>query len=486
MKFLLEHAAAALFLDPGLGKTSITYAACKVLKNKGLFKGALVIAPLRPVYSVWPKERDKWEDFEEFSVGILHGDDKDEIVLEQQHDIYVMNFEGIEWLFGPPEPNYRAMKDPAAKAAAKAAYQAEMKCVRARLKVLFSKVDTLVIDELSKFKHTDTKRFKAIKPYLHKFARRWGLTGSPAANGLMGLFGQCYTLDLGKALGQFITHYRNKYFYATGYGGYTWELQEGAEKKIYAAVKPLALRMDADDYIKMPKIIPVPIYVDLPPAARRMYDDMEEELFATLDADSFAAANAASASIKCEQIANGALYQDKVDILTGLPVRGKREWKQIHTAKLEALQDLIDELQGQPTLFAYHFGHDLERIVKMLGKHTPHMDVSAKVGQKLFDQWNRNELEYLFCHPASVGHGSNLQEGQAHHLGFFHLPWDFELIDQFIRRLRRQGNKSTTMFVYFILARNTVDEAKFRAMKNKGQTQKNFLDALKYYRKSKS
>jgi SNF2 family DNA or RNA helicase len=485
VKFLLEHDEAALFLDPGLGKTSITYAALKILKQKGMFKGALVLAPLRPVYSVWPKEREKWEDFEGFSVGILHDDNKD-AVLAEHHDIYVMNFEGIEWLFGTPEPNYRSMKNAEEKAMAKLKWQIEMKAVKERLKLLFSKVDVLVIDELSKFKHADTKRFKAIKGYLGKFARRWGLTGSPAPNGLLDLFGQCYVLDLGRALGQFITHYRNKYFHATGYGGYTWKLNEGADKLIYKAVKPLALRMDADDYIKMPAIIPVPIYVELPPAARKMYDEMEDEFFSVLEGSSFNAVSAASAGIKCEQIANGAIYMDKVDILTGIPVKGKREWQQVHTTKLEALKELVEELQGSPLLCAYHFGHDLARIVKTLGKDTPHMAVSAKEGQKLFDKWNRNELDYLFCHPASVGHGSNLQEGGAHHAGFFHVPYDFELYDQFIRRLRRQGNNAPRVFVYHMIARNTVDEAKMRAINNKGKGQKNFLDALRTYRKQRS
>lgn len=484
VKFLLAHYAAALLLDPGLGKTSIVYAALKVLKKKGLFKGALVLAPLRPVYSVWPAEREKWEDFKEFSVGILHGDDRDEVLMED-HDIYVMNFENVEWLFGYPEPVYKTIKDPVERERVRAQYKADMVLVRARLKRLFAKVDTLVIDELSKFKNTDTKRFKAIKQYLRKFVRRWGLTGSPASNGLMNLFGQMYILDLGKALGQFITHYRNKYFYATGFGGYTWELQEGADKLIYKAVKPLALRMDAEDYIKMPKVVTVPIYVELPPKARAMYDEMEAELFSVLDAKTFVAANAASASMKCEQIANGAIYEDKVDPLTGLPKLGKRAWHQVHTAKLDALEELTDELQGKPTLFGYHFGHDLERIIKRYGKATPHMDVSAKRGTEIMKAWNRNELPYLFCHPASVGHGNNLQEGQANNLGFFHIPWDFELFDQFVRRLRRQGNNNDVMFVYYIAAKDTVDEAKMRALVNKNNTQKAFLDALKIYRKQK-
>jgi SNF2 family DNA or RNA helicase len=456
IKFLLERSAAALLLSPGLGKTSIAYAALKVLKNKGVFKGALVVAPLRPAYSVWPKESEKWTEFKDFSVGILHGKDKLD-VLNEVHDVYVINFEGLEWLLGDP------------------------KLIRQLLK----NVDTLIIDELSKLKHSSTKRFKLLKPWLGKFTRRWGLTGSPAANGLMGLFGQCYVLDLGRALGPYITHYRNKYFYSTGYGGYTWSLQDGAAEKIYKAVKPLALTMEAEDYLDMPQIIQVPVYVELPEKARKLYDAMEAELFAELGEKMFVASTAAAASIKCEQIANGALYDDLIDATTGLPIRGKRQWVELHTTKLDALEEVLGELQGQPSLWAYHFGHDLERILAKLGKDTPHMAVHAKEADKLIVQWNLNKLDYLFGHPASIGHGLNLQEGGAHHVGFLHIPWDYDLYDQYIRRLRRQGNKSQRVFVYHIVARGTVDEAKMIALRSKAKGQGDLFNALKSYRASR-
>ncbi len=467
----------------GLGKTSITCAAFKTLKNKKAFKGALVIAPLRPVYSVWPKEVEKWLEFKDFSVGILHGDNKED-VLNEEHDIYVMNYEGIDWLFGSPPPDYKRM-DATDKVYAKQKYEAEQKIARERLKTLFSKVDTLVFDELSKMKNPTSKRFKSIKPYLGKFARRWGLTGSPASNGLMDLFGQAYVLDKGRALGEYITHYRTKYFVPSGFGGFDWKLQSGAEDKIYAAMRPLALRMDAEDYLEMPKIVPVTIKVALPPAARKMYDQMEEEMFSVMDSDEFVAVNAASASTKCAQIANGALYKDRIDPLTGIPATGKREWKEVHNAKLQALVELIEELQGQPLLGGYHFGHDLERIVKTLGKDTPHCDKNPKEVDKLFSRWNNNELPYLFGHPASMGHGNNLQEGDACHIAWFSIPWDFELYDQMVRRLRRQGNKAKTIFVYHFVAEDTVDEAKMAALHNKNKGQKAFLDALRAYRKGK-
>lgn len=494
VKFLVQRAAAALFMSPGLGKTSVVYAAIKVLKGRGMFKGALVIPPLRPAYSVWPAEAEKWADFKGLKVCVLHGDKKDE-VLKEQHDIYIMNFDGIEWLFGTKKPN-KTKRDPDAT---KVQWERQLKAYtevlnkwkvedvkcKARRTLLFSKVDILVIDELSKMKHTDTKRFKSLKPYLHKFARRWGLTGSPAANGLMDLFGECFVLDMGKALGQYITHYRSKYFYPTGFGGYTYELLPGADDKIYKAVKPLALTMEAEDYITMPKLIPVNIYVDLPPAARKVYDKMEEDLFAELDGNEFMAFSAASANVKCQQIANGAIYKDVADPDTGLPKAGKREWVEIHKAKLEALDELLGELQGQPSLWGYHFAHDLQRIVKMLGKDTPHFDVSAKEADKLIKRWNKNELPWIFGHPASMSFGLNLQSGDACHLGFFNIPYDREQYDQFIDRIRRQGNNTKNVFVYHIIARNTVDIAKMAALAKKGRGQSALLEALKSYRMSK-
>ena len=442
------------------------------------------------MYSVWPKEVEKWPEFSAFSVGILHDSKKDE-VLEADHDMYVMNYEGIDWLFGCPAPTKPKVnglpKDEAAKklydwTVAKTAWTEENSRVKARLKLLFSKVDTLVFDELSKMKKPDTNRFKAIKPFLGKFARRWGLTGSPAPNGLMDLFGQAYVLDLGRALGQYITHFRSLYFTPSGFGGYDWKLLPGADERIYAAMRPLSLRMEAEDYLDMPTIVPVTIEVELPAAARKMYDEMEDELFAEWGESEFVAVNAASASTKCAQIAQGALYKDKVDPLTGIPVTGKREWKEIHKAKLIAVQDLIDELQGQPLLGGYHFGHDLERIVKTLGKATPHCDHSPKEVDKLFTQWNRNELTTLWGHPASMGHGNNLQEGDACHICWFNIPWDYELYDQMVRRLRRQGNKSKVIYVYHIVCKNTIDELKMIALHNKSKDQKAFLDAVKTYR----
>lgn len=455
IKFLVERGAAGLLLDPGMGKTAITLAAYKVLKRNGFAKGALVIAPLRPVYSVWPAEIEKWEDFNGLTSAVLHGPKKEEMLAEDA-DIYLINYEAIPWLFDNPS----------------------------RLKQLLTKVDVLVFDELSKMKKSNTKRYKSIKAHLHKFNWRWGLTGTPASNGLMDLFGECYVLDLGRALGQYITHYRNNYFYPSGYGGYTWALQDGAEEEIYAAVKPLMLRMEAADYLKLPHIIYNRIYVDLPPKARKAYDDMEEEMFSVIDEEEFNAMTGSSSSIKCEQIANGAIYKDMVDPVTGLPKHGKREWTELHTAKLEALTDLIEELQGKPLLCSYHFGHDLDRICQHRN-NPPHMAVSPDKADALVRAWNAGKISELYGHPASMGHGLNMQGSNATDVALFHTPWDLELFDQYIKRVHRQGNKASHVTVHFIMARDTIDEVKYARLAQKSATQKSFMDALKAYRASK-
>ena len=254
VKFLIEHAAGALFLDPGLGKTSITLAAIKLLKQKKVLNKVLIIAPLRVCHSVWPQELKKWADFEKLKMVVLHGPDKD-LKLKEEADICVINFEGLDWLLGVEKTKGNNNKTK----------------ISVNLKKFKSLgFDTLVVDELSKLKHTNTNRFKAMKLVLQTFSRRWGLTGSPASNGLMDLFGQCYILDMGRTLGQYITHYRSKYF-EQGFDGFSWTLREGAENEIYERLNPLVLRMSANDYLDMPEIIENNILVDLPKKIMEIY-----------------------------------------------------------------------------------------------------------------------------------------------------------------------------------------------------------------------
>lgn len=462
IRFLLEHACAALFLDPGLGKTSITLAALKILEKKGMGERTLIIAPLRVCHNVWPGERQRWTDFHGFKMVVLHGPDKDDLIKEPA-DIYVINPEGLDWLLGVTT----------VRNGNKVSVSTDLK----KFKAL--KVKNLVVDELSKFKHTNTVRFKAIKQVLGQFKRRWGLTGSPAANGLMDLFGQCYILDQGQALGQYITHYRTKYF-VPGFDGFSWNLQEGAEELIYKRLAPLALRMSAEDHLDIPELIVNPIKVDLPKKARQIYDHMENDLIAKIENRVVVANNAGVASGKCRQVASGGLYLDP-EVAGILKTKADRESVVLHDAKTDALEDLIDELQGSPLLVAYEFNHDLERLQKRFGKDLPYIGggVSSKRAKELEDLWNRGKLPYLFGHPQSIAHGLNLQFA-GHHVCWYTLTWDYELYDQFNRRVRRQGNSHSRVFVHQILARDTIDDQVIRHVLNaKDNRQAAFFEAIK-------
>lgn len=467
VKFLLEHAASALFLDPGLGKTSITLAAIKLLKQKKVLDKVLLIAPLRVCYSVWPKEVDKWTDFGGIKVAVLHGPKKDE-ALKSEADVYVINPEGLDWLLQVKKTK---------TATGKTKVDVDLRRFKA-----FG-FDTLVVDELSKFKHTNTNRFKALKLVLNTFRRRWGLTGSPASNGLLDLFGQCFVLDQGRTLGPYISHYRMKYF-VPSHDGFSWNIREGAEQEIYDRIRPLALRMAADDYLDMPTLIENNIRVDLPDNVMRIYDQLEEDLIAKLDSKVIVASTAAAASMKCRQVANGGIYLDQdVQALVKLP-KSKREWVNLHTEKVDALADLIEELQGSPLLVAYDFEHDLDRLREKLGVDVPYIGggVSAKRSAELEAQWNAGKLPVLLGHPQAMAHGLNLQE-MGNHVCWHSLTWDYELYDQFIRRVLRQGNKSKKVFCHHIMAKGTIDEAVLAAVKSKRKGQNALFDALKKLRK---
>ncbi len=427
----------------------------------------LLIAPLRVCYSVWPREIEKWKDFEDIKVIVLHGPKKDQ-ALKEDADIYVINPEGLEWLLAVKKEKTTT---------GKVKVSIDMK----RWKQLG--FDRLVIDELSKFKHTNTNRYKSLKLVLNTFTSRWGLTGSPASNGLLDLFGQCFILDMGRTFGPYISHFRSKYF-DQGYDGFSWDLKEGAEEEIYKKVAPLALRMSAEDYLDMPVLIPNNIYVDLPPNVRTIYDQMEEDMLSKIDDGVIVASTAAAASIKCRQIASGGIYTSPdVEALIKLP-KSSREWYNLHTEKVDALADLIDELQGSPLLVAYDFEHDLDRLRIKLGDDIPYIGggVSVKRATELEKLWNAGKLPVLLGHPQSIAHGMNLQE-MGNHVAWHTLTWDYELYDQFIRRVRRQGNKSKRVFCHHILARDTIDDVMLATTKVKKKGQQALFDALKKMRK---
>lgn len=472
VKFLLEHACAGLFLDPGLGKTSSVLAALKILFKKRLINKVLVIAPLRVCYLVWPAEQQKWTDFHGLRMIVLHGPKKNEL-LKIDADIYVINPEGLEWLAQPIKTKGKNGKT-------------KVSIDMHRWKALG--FDVLVIDELTKFKNVSSDRFKIIKELLDTFGRRWGLTGSPVANGLMHLFGQCYVLDQGRSLGRYITHYR-KQFFNQGYDGFTYTLKPGADKQIFARIRPLALRLAAKDYVKLPKLILNDIKIDLPNSVRSLYTKLEDDLIMRVNDKVVTAANAGVASMKCRQLANGGIYLDhEIKQLVKLP-KAVREWVDLHEEKVDAVEELIEELQGAPLLIAYDFKHDLHRLQRRLGKDTPHIGsgVSEKRTTELERLWNQGELPFMLAQWESLSHGLNLQYSghETNHVCCHSLTYNRETYEQFIQRLQRRGNVAKRVFVHHLIARGTVDEVIMATLQAKDRTQQTFFNTLKTYARSK-
>lgn len=467
VKFLLEHACAALFLDPGLGKTSVTLAGLVFLKKRKMFNKALVIAPLRVCYEVWPEEIIHWADFSDLKIVVLHGPDKDEL-LKQEADIYVINPEGLDWLLKPT------------KTKTKTGRTSVSVDVRAFKKLGF---DILVVDELSKFKHIGTNRFKGLKQVLHTFGRRWGLTGSPAANGLLDLFGQAYVLDMGRTFGQYVTQFRAKYFTPvkridpkTGKTTPFEIWKPIDEEAIYERMAPLALRI-GDEELDMPQLIENRIRVELPKDVMELYEQVENELIAMINDRVVVANNAAAASTKCRQIANGGVFFYPELEENGLLQFKKRDFINLHDAKTDALKDLVDELQGSPLLVAYDFEHDVDRLKRAFPNAVFTGDLTPTQFKEAVLRWNMGDIDLMFGHPQSIGHGLNLQ-GAGHHVCWHSLTWNYELYDQFIRRVYRQGNKSRKVFVHHIIAKNTIDEAIMGSLKGKHRGQQALFEAL--------
>lgn len=456
----LENPIFAHLLDPGLGKTSIMLATFDVLRSQKIVRKMLVIAPLRVCYDVWPGEVEKWKDFNHLRCTILHGSKKEER-LHEDADIYLLNPEGVDWLTQTVKP--RGQRQYSTRE--------------------WDWPEILVFDESTRFKHGETKRFKSIKTVLDKFDRRYILTGTPAPNGYHDLWGQYYLLDFGERLGEYVTHFRRRYF-IQGWDGFGWEIRdEKAEEEIEEAVSDITLRLAAEDYLKLPPLITKNIGVELPPEAMRLYGKLKTDLVLRMDAGEVTAANAGVLSSKLRQAANGRVYLDEddgVDYDAGKDAvhrRGRKIGK-IHDAKIKALTDLVEELQGQPLMVAYEFRHDLDALqdafgdVPVLGAGT-----TPARGRKITKAWNRGELPLLFAHPQSAGHGLNLQEA-GNNICWFSLTWNLEHHEQLIRRQWRLGQKKP-VFVFYLLAKGTIDAHVAETIADKDATQQKLLTALK-------
>lgn len=436
-RYIETHPIAAVLLDMGLGKTSITLTAI----NNLLFDyfdvhRILVIAPLRVARSTWADEIEKWDHLHDLTFAIAVGSEKERLeALKKQADITMINRENLQWLIEKSGQPFG--------------------------------YDMVVIDELSSFKNHQAKRFKALMKVRPKVKRIVGLTGTPSSNGLMDLFAEFKILDMGVRLGRFIGQYRNTYFKPDKVNGpivYSYKPLPGAEDAIYEKISDITISMKAADHLKMPELVNTKYMVHLSEKEKKKYEDMKAELVLELPEGEITAANAASLSGKLSQMANGAVYADDESILP------------IHDRKLDALEDIIESANGKPLLIAYWFKHDLMRIEQWLTeKKIPFQKLDSDASMK---KWNKGELPVALIHPASAGHGLNLQSGGST-LVWFGLTWSLELYQQTVARLYRQGQSSGTVTVIHILTEGTVDEKIMRALADKDNTQSAMIDAVK-------
>jgi SNF2 family DNA or RNA helicase len=434
VEFVLEREAAGLFLDPGLGKTSTVLAALTALKKARKLKRALVVAPLRVCHMTWPAEREKWADFHGLKMTVLHGHKKERLLL-QDADVHVINPEGLDWLWRQVQGRWP--------------------------------YDVLVIDESTKFKSWTAQRTKKLRTYLPKFKRRWILTGTPAPNGIQDLFSQVFLLDGGKRLGQYITYFRTRFMIQGGYNGYEWRPKEGALEEIEALLKDIVLRLDAKDWLELPELHYVDLPVELPPAVRKTYEQLETEFLLELEKSEVTIMHAGVLGMKLRQVTNGFIFDDD-----NVP-------HFLHETKVDALEDLVEELSGQPLLVGVAFKPEVEMLRKRLGKDVPYLGggVSKTEADRIVADWNDGKIPVLLAHPASVSHGLNLQAA-CRHVCWFGLTWNLEEYDQFIRRVYRQGQQNHVV-VHNIVAKDTMDQRIARALRNKNATQSHLLEALK-------
>ncbi len=430
-EFMLSNPLSALFLEMGLGKTITTLTAIdELLYDCFEIRKVLIIAPLRVANSTWPSEIKKWEHLKLLRYSIVTGNEAERIqALNIKAEIYIINRENVDWLVN-----------------------------KSGVAMNF---DMLVVDELSSFKSYTSKRFKSllkIRPY---FKRVVGLTGTPSSNGLMDLWAEFRILDFGKRLGRYITHYRNKYFVPDKRNGmiiYSYKPQEDAEQQIYEAINDITISMKSCDHLKLPELIMNEVEVVLENKEVERYQDFKKEMVMMIGEEEIDAVNAASLSNKLLQLANGSIYDEE------------KNYHTVHDKKIEALEQLVEEANGKPVLIAYCFKADKERIEQRF-------NVREIQSAGDIEDWNKGEIQVGLIHPASAGHGLNLQQGGCT-LIWFGLTWSLELYQQTNARLYRQGQNQTVV-IHHIITTNTIDEDVMKALKRKERTQEALMSAVK-------
>lgn len=430
VEYIKSHPVVAILLDMGLGKTVISLTAmADLLFDSFEVHKILVIGPLRVARDSWPMEVAKWEHLKHLTYAVAIGTPAERrAALERNADITIINRENVDWLV---ESGYFDF-------------------------------DMVVIDELSSFKNHTVKRFKALMKVRPKVNRIVGLTGTPSSNGLMDLWSEFRLLDMGERLGKFITRYREAFFMPDKRNSqmvFSYKPRPDAEEEIYRRISDITISMKCTDHLNMPELISSQCEVVLSDDERKQYEKLKSELVLTLSAGEITVSNAASLTNKLSQLSNGAIYDDDRNIV------------EFHQRKLDALEDIIESANGNPILVAYWFKHDLERIRKRFKVR------EIKSSQDIID-WNAGKIPVAMIHPASAGHGLNLQSGGST-LVWFGLTWSLELYQQTNARLWRQGQTSGIVVIQHIITKGTIDERILTALNKKELTQNALIDAVK-------
>lgn len=428
-QFIVEKKRCQLWLDMGLGKSVTTLTAITDLLDSFSVSKVLVIAPLRVANSVWKQEGENWAHLHSLKIVVCTGSEKQRLQrLQSDADVYVINRENVAWLCDLYQKRWP--------------------------------FDCVVIDEASSFKSASSQRFKSLKRILPQTSHMVLLTGTPSPNGLMDLWAQSYLVDLGSALGKTMTAYKQRFF-ESDFMGYKFTPREGADDKIKSLVAPYTLSMRVDDYLDMPDYLPSVVGVDIGSKALKQYGEFEDNLFSEFSGHEIEAQSAAVLANKLLQFANGAMYVDE-----------HKNYVEIHKEKLEALAELVEDNPSENLLIAYNYQTDLERLQKRF----PEAVVLDKKPETIKD-WNDGKIKMLLAHPASAGHGLNLQKGGSV-IVWFGLNWSLEYYQQFNCRLYRQGQTKPVRIIHLV-ASGTIDERVVSVLADKAVTQNDLMNALK-------
>ena len=474
IKFGAARNYAGLFLDPGLGKTSISLAILQILRKYQGKRKALISAPIAVMNTTWPDEIAQGEQFSGLRFEIIGGNRRQryKALANKNADIYLINPENMSWFVGVGGIHRQDF-------------------------------DVLFVDESTRYKNSGSVRFLDMiggrgsewsTSILPHFSNRYILTGTPIPKGLLDLWAQIFILDGGKHLGKNITRYRKRWFNESVYGNYRhYEPTPFAKKEIQELIKPFVVRKKAEDHIDMPELLEYEVEVELPPKIMRHYKQLESELFLALEEKQVVAANAGVLTGKLQQFAQGAIYPSEgpFDPVAELKPGKVKPFEELHNEKLERLDLLLDELEGQPVIVAYAFKHDAVRLEKYLknrfsNQRGNYMHLGAGSDGTKFNEaktrWNNKELDVLQVQPSIVAHGLNIQYG-GHHIIMFGNTWNFEDYDQLIRRLYRPGQPNHKVVVHRMVAKGTIDKAMIMNLHNRGSEQEGFMVSLQNYKK---